>query len=152
MRVALLALVLAGCTNADLKGHYWNISIAGDEDDCTGGNAQYSEKLEYRVVFDGNDITMAVAEDEFATGNTNGCSISYESVIWEDVRGDYGLRWQIHGSATVNVGGGQSCKPGNGTDWDGVETFEVVSSEDPAISPGCEYSLKLSGKYVEEVK
>jgi len=152
MRVPLLALVLVGCTNADLKGHYWNIAIQGDADECTGGNAQYNDKLEYRVVFDGNDITMAVATDEFATGSTNGCSIVYESVIWEDTREGFDIRWQIQGSATVNVGGGKSCQPGNGTDWDGTETFEVVSSEDPDISPGCQYTLKLSGKYVEEVK
>ncbi len=152
MRFALIAMVLVGCKNADLKGHYWNISIQGDEDDCTGGSAKYGDKLDYRVVFDGNDITLAVAKDEFATGGVNGCSISYDSVIWEDERAGFGLRWQIHGSATVNVGGGKSCQPGNGTDWDGVETFEVISSEDPDISPGCEYSLNLSGKYVEEVK
>jgi len=152
MRFAMMGWLIVGCGNADLRGHYWNLSLQGEENDCTGDAAKYSEKLEYRVLFEGNDITLAVGPDEFADGNVTGCSISYDSVIWEDVRGDYELRWQIHGSAVVNVGGGGSCQPLNGTDWDGIERFEVISSEDPDISPGCEYSMTLSGKYLEEVK
>ena len=108
MRVALLGCVLVGCGNADLKGHYWNLTLQGDEDACTGDAANYSEKLEYRVLYEGNDVTLAVGEDEFAEGTANGCSIAYESVIWEDIRGDFAIRWQITGSAVVNVGGGGS--------------------------------------------
>jgi hypothetical protein len=153
MRLALFGcLLLGGCGNANLKGHYWNLSLDGSEDDCTGAAANYKEKLEYRVMIEGNEVALAVEQDEFATGNVNGCSISYESVIWEEVRGDFEIRWKIYGSAVINVGGGQSCQPLNGTDWDGTEVFEVISSDDPEISPGCEYSMSLSGKYIEEVK
>lgn len=145
-------VLAGGCAGADVRGHYFNLQAKGAQDDCTGASVNYAEKVGYRLVLDGNDLEVAVDEDVFASGMLNGCSIQYESVIWADERDGFELRWQIHGAATVNIGGAESCKPQNGTDWDGTEIFEVISSQDPAISPGCEYTLNMSGKYVEEVK
>ncbi len=153
--IALCALVLgaSGCTDPNLVGHYWNLTLTGVDDGCTGQPANYTEKLEYRVKIDGQDIEVAVGPDVFATGAINGCFISYESVVWgEEIGPDKTeVRWRLTGSATINTGTG-SCRPGNGTDWDGVELFEVVNSEDPSISPGCVYEIALSGKYQGETK
>lgn len=146
------AIALGGCTNPDLVGHYWNVTIVGLSDGCTDSPAaQYSEKAEYRVKIDGQDIEVAVGPDVFATGSINGCNIQYESVIWGEEIDGVEVRWQLYGSATINLGEG-SCQPGNGTDWDGTEIFEVVNSESPEISPGCEYQVGLSGKYTGETK
>jgi len=144
-------MVLIGCSSDDLSGHYWNINVSGIADACTGAPADHTEKLEYRVKIDGQDVELAVGPDVFASGTMNGCDMFYDSVVWAEQRGDAEIRWQIHGSATVNTGG-SSCNPANGTDWDGTETFEIISSEDPSFAPGCEYTLALSGKYVEEVR
>ena len=140
-----------GCQGEDTSGHHWNMTLNGSENNCTGAPANYGEKLEYRVKIDGQDAVLAVGPDEFATGTLNGCNLVYETVVWGEMIGDFEVRWRLSGSATINTGGG-SCTPDNGTDWDGTEWFEVVNSEDPAISPGCEYEIKTSGKYTGETK
>ena len=154
--LAMLALgavtTLSGCSKEDVVGHYWDITASGVADTCTGQAANHKEKLDYRLVIEGQEAQVAIGANVFANGEINGCTVFYDSVIWAEERGEYDISWQIHGLAVINVGGGQSCAPPNGTDWDGEETFEVISSSDPSVSPGCEYTLALSGKYLEEVK
>lgn len=142
---------LAACSGEDTSGHTWALTLTGLENGCTDAPLAEPEKLDYRVQIEGQDITLAVGPDEFATGQVNGCVIAYETVVWgEDVDG-YEIRWQIHGGATITFGD-ESCSPSNGTDWDGQERFEVVSSENPSISPGCEVVVALAGKYTGQVK
>lgn len=150
-KIAALALC-AGCGGGDLSGHYWNITITGIDNGCTDTPAaQHTEKAEYRVKIDGQDVEVAVGPDVFAVGTINGCFIDYESVIWGEEIDGVEVRWQLFGSATISLGEG-SCNPANGSDWDGTEIFEVVNSESPDISPGCEYLEALSGKYTGETK
>lgn len=146
---ALVALgTFSGCSGEDLSGYTFNLTLTGRANECTAAPADYSEKLEYRVQIDGQDVEVAVGPDGFATGVSNGCSIQYETVVWGEQIDDFEIRWKLSGSATINPGGG--CNTQNGTDWDGVEVFEVVSSENPDISPGCEYEVALAGKYTGE--
>ena len=151
MAALTLALAGSGCSGSDLKGHYWNVTVTGLQDDCTGAQATYSEKFEYRVKIDGQDVEVAVGPDVFATGTANGCFVAYESVVWSESVAEANVRWILSGSATISMGDG-SCRPANGTDWDGTEIFEVVNSETPEMSPGCEYSMQVSGKYQGETK
>jgi hypothetical protein len=148
--LALAGLVLGGCTSEELRGHYWNITLNGVDDQCTGAGVNYTEKLEYRMRIDGQEVTLAVGENEFAWGTINGCFAEYQSLVWTEDRNGYDVSWQIQGSATVNTKG-ETCKV-DGKDWDGGEVFEVVNSGDPEISPGCIYTVAVSGTYIEEVK
>lgn len=147
----ILVLGGAGCNPEDDSGHHWNLTLTGVDDACRGQPANYTEKLEYRVKLEGQDAVLAIGPDEFATGTINGCNLVYESVVWGEEFDDYEIKWRLTGSATINFGDG-SCNPGNGTDWDGTEWFEVVNSEDPAIAPGCQYEIKTAGKYTGETK
>jgi hypothetical protein len=140
-----LSPLIVGCGDAALPGDLFQISAKGLEDGCTGGNANLSENFEYRVVFDGNNVEIAVGEDVFASGRADGCLISYESVVWQEDRNGKSVNWQILGSATVDVNG--SCETGSESDWIGTESFQIVNSEDESLTPGCSYLTELTGKH-----
>lgn len=150
--LALLACGLTlsgGCAGADSAGHYWAITATGVSDSCTGEAANTRQEFEYRVVYDGTEIEVAVGEDVFASGVANGCQIAYESITWTDERNGYDVAWRIVGNAVAQQGG-NACS--TASDWAGTEVFEVVTSEDPEIAPGCSYEMSLQGTYLEEVK
>ncbi|MEQ1502682.1 MAG: hypothetical protein ABMB14_10650 [Myxococcota bacterium] len=150
LRAAWCAIPLAcACRTDELPGHYWDVTTDGVENLCTGGGADYHEEFEYRGVFEGNDLTLAIGEDIFATGTIEGCSVSYDSLAWSDYREGKEIKWQIAGTARVNVGGAGGCV--EGTDWEGTETFIVTESAHPDVSPGCTYTLNVSGTYLREV-
>ena len=146
---AALGAALCGCGTAELPGDYWNISMVGADNGCTGGGADYSAEYEYRVLFEGNDITLAIGEDIWATGIVEGCTLSYTSLVWSDYREDLEIEWEILGTSQVNVGGGGGCV--DGTDWQGTETFIVTTSAHPDVSPGCAYTLEVTGEYLKNV-
>ena len=87
--------------------------------------------------------------DTFATGTIDGCIVTYDSVVWTELRDAGNIQWTLTGEATAQRGDG-AC--GLANDWIGTETFTVLSSEDPAVSPGCEYTLNVSGTYIGEVE
>lgn len=151
VRAFPLLVGLAACSGEDTSGHTWALTLTGLEDGCTGTPMNYTEKIDYRLQITGQDVTLAVGPDEFATGTVNGCVIAYDTVVWGETVDDHEVRWQIHGGATITFGDA-SCSPSNGTDWDGQERFEVVSSDNEAISPGCEVVVAVSGKYTGLVK
>ena len=146
----MLALLgTAGCGSADLSGHYWDVTLSGSVNECTDG-ANYNERLDYRVVYNGNDVTLYIGEDLFATGRTEGCGISYQSIVWGETRDGYDVKWQIFGAANVEQGGA-GCVDG-ALDWSGTETFQITFSEHPDISAGCTYTLDVTGTYTEEIE
>ena len=144
-----LGVGLAGCGGGELPGQYFDLKANGTENLCTGGGTSYSETLEYRVIVDGNDLQLAIEEDIFATGTIEGCSLSYASIVWSDYRDDKEIKWQILGSADANLGGASGCVTDG--DWQGEETFIIVTSEHDEVQPGCTYSLGLTGKFLREV-
>lgn len=148
-RTVFLTFLLAGCGGGELPGMYFSLTAEGQENLCTGGGADHSEKLEYRVLTNGNELQIAIEDDIFATGTIEGCTLSYASVVWADYRDDREIKWQIVGSATANLGGASGCVPDS--DWQGTEEFIVVTSEHEEVQPGCTYTMGLSGKFLREV-
>lgn len=143
-------LSLAACTGGDLPGHYWDLIVEGTDNQCTGGGANYSDRYEFRALIEGNDLTLAIGDDIFATGIVDGCTFTYSSLVWSAYRDDFEIQWQILGEARVNVGGGGGCV--ERTDWEGVETFVVSTSEHPDVSAGCTYETQVTGSYLREVQ
>ncbi len=142
--------LLVACNGDSERGHYFDITLAGADDECTSDPVSYEEKIEYRLVVDGQAIELAVGPDVFATGTVNGCELVYTSVLWTEDRGEARISWQIQGSARVNLDGG--CPIESGGDWEGTETFEIISSDEPALQPGCEYGLDVTGTHLREEK
>jgi hypothetical protein len=149
-RAAAMLFLLGGCGDEELPGLYWDLIVEGTDNQCTGGGANYSQRYEYRVLFEGNDITVAVDEDIFATGTVDGCLLTYSSVVWSSYRENHEIQWQILGSAYVNAGGGGGCV--DDTDWQGTETFVITSSDHPSVSAGCTYETEVTGGFTREVE
>lgn len=148
----VLALSLAACTRDDLRGDYFDVTFTATDDSCTGAAPSHSETVEYRVILEGQGVEIAVGPDVFATGAADGCDIAYTSVVWTEDRDGFRISWQISGEAVINVGGGQSCPLEDDVDWLGEERFEIITSEDPALSPGCTYESEAVGVFLETVK
>jgi len=140
---------LAGCSAADLPGLYWDLTLSTGADACNNPAVQYSKELEYRLVVDVNDVQVAVGPDTFATGTIDGCLVRYDSIVWTEVRDAGDIQWTLSGEATAQRGDG-AC--GIAGDWIGTETFTVLSSDDPSVSPGCEYELNLTGTFQGEIE
>ena len=145
----VLAGALTACGGEDLPGEYWKVQLSGAENACTGNGADYSAEYEYRVVFDGNDITLAIGDDIWATGIAEGCTLNYSSLVWSDERDGYEIEWEILGNSVVNVGGNGGCT--SESDWEGTETFVVDTSEHPDVQPGCTYTLDVTGQFLKTV-
>lgn len=146
--ILFLALA-AGCGEGELPGQYWQVDLRGAENLCTGNGTDYAESLEYRVEFAGNDVSIAVGPDVFATGTAEGCSLAYTSLVWSDYRDGHEIQWQILGQARVDVGGGDGCVAD--FDWQGTETFVITQSAHPDVAPGCTYTLDVTGTWTEEI-
>lgn len=152
--IPVAVLLSAGCSSEEVVGHYWAITATGITNECTTEvpvEGEVIAEFEYRIQYDGTNVEVAIGPDVFATGTANGCQLSYESIVWTEERDGMEVSWQIFGVAVAQQGG-TACNVANGTDWQGTETFEVVTSQDPSIAPGCEYEMALEGKYLEEVK
>ena len=146
----LFVLALAGCQDP-LSGHVWAVDFEVIEDTCNDPDTNYSESLDIRIDFEGGDgALLAVGPDAFAAGQMFGCFVDYQSVAWTEERGIFTLTWQLVGEAQVRAGG-TSCNLDNGVDWEGTETFTILSSDDPDISTGCRTVLSTRGTYVGEL-
>ncbi len=151
-QVLTISLLVVGCSADDVRGDYFDVTFKGVTDECSGGPALFDETLEYRVIVEGQGVEVAVGPDVFATGTANGCDISYTSVVWTEERNDFRVSWQIAGFAVVNLGGAQGCPLEGGLDWLGEETFEIITSEDPSLRPGCTYTSSAEGVYLETIQ
>jgi hypothetical protein len=148
--VVVAAVGGAGCKPV-LPGAYWNVEQSMVEDLCNPTPIPADGSYEYRVIYDVQDITLAIGEDEFAHGTVSGCNLQYQTVVWPEDREEYKIAWQMSGSAVVTKGGGDGCSVEGGGDWAGTEVFTIVTSEDPELSPGCTYTVEMTGTFVEEI-
>lgn len=130
----------------------WNVEVIGHEDLChdppvepTDPNASFEFVIEYTA--GSSNISLFVGEEQFATGTLRGCDIEYESVVWSTSTQGYEYKWKLHGQATIRQGG-TSCDLPDGVDWQGTEDFEIVSTTNEDVVPGCTYSLTEEGTYV----
>lgn len=149
---ALLLLGAVGCSESTLPGHYWDVSLVGSVDTCNEPTVPYADEFSYRLTFDGGNVDLSMGEDLFASGFLPGtCELNYESVIWSEQRGVHEVKWMLRGEATIRLGG-DACGLEAGLDWVGTETFEIMDSEDPDLSIGCEYQLSAEGVYAGELE
>jgi len=140
-----------GCAGEELPGNYFDVALKGADNSCTGGGATYSDRLTYRVVFSGNNVSVAIEDDVWATGIVDGCRLDYTSLLWATVRDGAEIQWKITGTARVDAEGGMTCLEEPATDWVGTETFIVTGSAHPDVSPGCTYTVDTGGEFLEKL-
>lgn len=148
--LGVVLMVLGGCAGEELPGSYFDIDRRGAQNRCTGNGTNFAERQDYRVEYRGNEVTLAVADDVWATGFADGCTITYDTIIWTSIRDGFRIDWQLSGTASVDPDGGTTCNPE--VDWLGTETFLITNSEHPDVSPGCTYTLDVSGTFTQSVE
>ncbi len=144
-----LVLGAVACGGSDLPGNYYNVDVNGASNTCTGDGSNYSDRFEYRLEVDVQDVKLSIGEDLWATGAADGCLVTYESIVWEEPIDDYLVKWQIQGVARVNTGGGSGCVEDG--DWEGTESFVILVSDHPDIAAGCTYDLDVTGTWLQEI-
>lgn len=148
LRPMLSTLVmLAACSDANLPGHRFDVTLTGVDDGCTGSTGG-SEDYTYRVEVEGAAVTLSIGEDLLATGTLSGCNVRYDSPSWTESRSGGEVRWSLSGEAVIALGDG--CKAESG--WVGTETITVLESTDPDVQGGCRYSYAVDGTYEGEVE
>jgi hypothetical protein len=145
VRTAVLVLCVA-CAGEELPGNYFEVRLEGVENDCTGDAADYADTIEYRLTTDVNDATLAIEDDVFGTGTLEGCQLTYTSLVWTSYRDNQEVTWQILGDARIDLGGGDGCVEA-GSDWEGTETFVILSSNADDVAAGCTYTVGVSGTF-----
>src|SRR4051812_46275246 len=80
------SLGAVGCKQADLPGDYYGMVLEGAENLCTGNGTGYTQDYEYRLIVDGNDVSVAIDDSVWATGTADGCTVTYDSLAWSDYR------------------------------------------------------------------
>ena len=146
---AVAMLFMVGCTGEKLEGFVWGVTATTgtfDPESCGYDWQGFEETFEYRLVYDGAAVDLAIGDDIFATGHLSGCQVAYESVVWGSEVDGAEVRWQLLGDATFRPGGA-SCNLDDGVDWVGSEIFEIVHSEHEQLNAGCWFSLTTSGVY-----
>jgi len=150
MRLALPLFFAVGCVSEELPGSYFNVDRVGAENGCTGNGTNFSERMAYRIEYHSNEVVLAVGEDVWATGISDGCTVTYDSIVWTSNRNGHTIDWQVSGEAQVDPDGGNTCS--SELDWKGTETYFITNSEHPDVNPGCEYVLDVRGKHSKTVE
>ena len=124
------------------------ITVTAVADQCHPDSEQgYTESFDYFIALDASTATIYIDEQVFAIGIASGCTLSYQTpIIGEDTDNDGNVKWQLFGEASLDAGD-DACVPGE-NDWEGTEAFEIVSSEDDTLEPGCEYRTETTGKLI----
>jgi hypothetical protein len=119
--------------------------VEGKTDGCHDDDSHtYAEDFTYALSFDASSATIYIGEDVFASGSISGCDLTYQTVvIGQDTEDDGNVKWQLFGTAAVDPVDGD-CAEGD-ADWLGTEYFEIVSSEDDTLEPGCQYNMETTG-------
>ncbi|MEM6930281.1 MAG: hypothetical protein AAF602_25295 [Myxococcota bacterium] len=150
MRLALPLILATACATDELPGSYFDVDRTGAQNGCTGDGTNFRENLPYRIEYRGNEVTLAVEDDVWATGIANGCEVTYRSIVWTSQREGFAIDWQVSGVAQVDPDGGTTCSPE--VDWRGTETYLITNSEHPDVSPGCEYVVDVLGNHTQTVE
>ena len=148
-------LTLSGCGAKVVPGFVWDVKLVSvDEDTCHEEPVNFNGDLEmeYTIQFDGPRASLFVANSPgktaqvFAAGGISGCEINYESVVWGEEHDGYQIRWQLSGSALFRQSGDACGLPAN-IDWQGTETFQIITSEDDNLPAGCGYTMGVEGAF-----
>lgn len=143
----LLFGTLVGCATGDEPGHYFDVAVNTDRDECNEPDVSYKEAFRYRLALDGSSATIFIDGAPFAAGVLSGCDLVYDSILYTDERETGTVRWKVAGSAVVDIGNG--CDAGAG--WVGEERIDITESEDPEIERGCSFYTTVEGSYEGEV-
>lgn len=161
----------------DPDSYHWDIRVTGVENDCSEDQQGYAEDFIYSLDFVGELTKLKIGYDGFATGSLRGCQLIYQSqVVGEPDRAGGAVQWVLSGDA-VERSGGDICdmedkveeyrnlaeiddetwtefrdkylmdnEPAD-VDWVGVESFEIVASENESLEVGCTYTSFVAGTY-----
>jgi hypothetical protein len=159
MLVGLMAFVVACGPEEVPPDGAWNVTISsalnetetGIDSTCIGDNeevATYQASYLYQLYYDGDAVSIDIDGQAFAEGIRTGCGLNYESAIWLEERPTGLVTWRIVGEASYRgAEGGCDERFEGGEDWNGMETIEVINSEDETIVPGCTYNLDVVGTW-----
>ncbi|MDP2312356.1 MAG: hypothetical protein Q8P41_05585 [Pseudomonadota bacterium] len=153
----LLVLSLLACSNSKVPEDaiFYDVTVTAENndddalvDECHPEASEgYQESFLYAVAYDGSKATIYIGNDVFALGTVSGCDLTYSTVIiGEETEADGPVKWQLTGTASIDPTEGDACVDGDG-DWDGFETFEIISTENETLEPGCEYETKTLGDF-----
>lgn len=149
----LVPLALSGCGEPPLDGFEWTVTLTGTEDLCNAEPVGYQETMTYRLDFvegESGRVDVAIGPDVFASGGIEGCRIDYQSVVYQDERDGYPVRWFLTGTGYYHQGFGCETQLPDNIDWKTTEVIEIVETEHPDIPIGCTYTLDVEGSYVGE--
>lgn len=159
--VLAAGLPLVGCGGAEEvpADGTWKVTVASIVTDagtldttCVGeGDSArtYQATFDYALFYDGDAVSIDIDGQSFAEGTRAGCNLSYESSVWLEERPTGLVTWRIVGDAAYHgAAGGCENQVDDGKDWSGLETIEVVASEDESIPVGCTYNLSTVGTVV----
>lgn len=146
LKLLLVPLTLGACGGGDLDGFEWDVTVAG-----TGDNP-YEQNLVYRLTFEEgtSTVNLAIGAENFASGQISGCGITYQSVVWGELRDGFEVRWKLDGEATYQLNSGCETSLSEGLDWEGTEVFSIVQSDHPDIPTGATYTVDVQGTYLGE--
>ena len=128
----------------------YEVTVVATADECHEEDTYtFKETYTYQLALDGSTATVYIDEQQFAVGLISGCSLTYQTaIIGEETEQDGSIKWQLFGAADLDAGD-NACVPDE-YDWKGTEYFEVVTSEDDTLEPGCEYKMETTGKIVKD--
>ncbi len=146
----MLLLALFACQESRIPEDalFYDVTVTATADSCHPDATEgYEETFSYAVFFDAARAEVYVGEELFAVGSVAGCTLSYQTVVFgEDTEADGNVKWQLFGQAEIDPGEGP-CVEGEDA-WAGTETFEIVSSTDDTLEPGCTYETETRGTFV----
>jgi hypothetical protein len=149
--VLLFALLACQESRVPADADHFTVTVTATSDTCHPDASEgYEETFEYAVFFaDAQRAEVYVGEELFAVGTIAGCTLSYQTVVFgEETEADGNVKWQLFGEAQFDtVPGADACVDGE-DDWLGEEVFEIVSSVDETLEPGCQYVTETRGKAV----
>jgi hypothetical protein len=145
-----LLLLLTACEESRVPEDAlsFEVTTTGIADSCHPEATEGSvETYTYALAFDASSATIYIGEDVFAVGSITGCDLQYQTVIiGSETQNDGFVHWQLFGQASLDAGT-NACVEGD-DDWKGTETFEIQSSDDDTLEPGCTYDMKTTGRFV----
>jgi hypothetical protein len=145
-------LASSGCGESVEPGFLWNIESFVTGNYCFEAEEGWAENHTYKLSYEGAAVSMTIKEQQFASGTISGCQIVYHSVVWEEPREGYELRWKLDGEAFYRQSGGCDSFLDDNMDWKGTETFTVVNSNHPNYEVGCTMEMDVQGVYAGQVE
>jgi hypothetical protein len=112
--------------------------------DCSDDIDQTSNKYSYEVYMDGDNISIEIDGQPFASGTVNGCRIEYGSPGWLHESSEGEVQWAVQ-SLYMQADGTGTCEFGHDYDMLGVEEVEIVSSEDVNYPVGRKVRYVVTG-------